>query len=207
MNTAVFVMRRVTSEDTLLPWAVGPNSFMWSTVSAIIHCCLSDPPPMWGCYASWGSVSFDSESGQGGPQHHPWCPPTPFWRSGPQCCHCTTWPSRLGTAAPGGPPCTPAGLQSPGPGSRVGQRHPTAGISHPAGPWAQQTQGPAYSGTGHHIWVPWLWSGGEKADKEAPASSDIVIQRNTLYVIKTQDANQWLLSRNVRMFEILLPNI
>lgn len=132
---------------TLIPPGCCPLSFTCSQSC----CCLGDLPSMLGCCESWGYVSCGSGSGRVGPQRYPSFPLTPFWRSDPRCCHCTTWPTRPRTAVPAGLLSTPGDLQSPGLGSPGGQRLPAAGIWHPAGPSAQQTPEPACSGTGRRI--------------------------------------------------------
>ena len=144
---------------TPLPQAVWPAAWL-KTASCSCWNPLY-PPPMMGCCESLGSVSFGWGSGRGGQRLPRLLPPAPFWRSGLQCCHCTTWPSLPGRTAPAGHLSTPADPQSLCLGSPVEQRPPAAGMSHPTGPSAQQTPGPAYSETGRHIWVPWLhWQRG-----------------------------------------------
>lgn len=131
-------------------WAKPADVLRRNGYSSLAVCQIRSPPTM-GCCESWGSGSCGSGIEPGGPRRRPRCRPAPSWRSDPQCCRCTTWPSQPGTAAPGGPRCTLAGLQSPVPGSPAGQRRPEARRWRPAGPWARRRRAPAYSGTDHRI--------------------------------------------------------
>lgn len=93
------------------------------------------PLSMKGCCVFWAAASSGSRTGLNCPRRCSFPNQAPFWRSGPQCCRCTKWPSppwrRVSTKLRS----IPAGPQSLGLWSQVAQRRPLAGMRYPTGPW------------------------------------------------------------------------